>query len=177
MEQTPCHPPKRCRGNTERRGGPILFCVWLLPNEYVGYDEMVVSTARKTTAARALARVAADDPLSASRVRYLAGILGGARLAAFGCPWAAASTTAARVARRCSVRPDRTRRASARRCEPVNVIRSAGDMASAPRSEVHIAHFSLTHHVCFVAQRHAVRHHHRPWPHHPRQRKRRCNNG
>ncbi|HUH69542.1 MAG TPA: MbcA/ParS/Xre antitoxin family protein [Mycobacterium sp.] len=42
-----------------------------------------MSTARKTTAARALARVAADDPLSASRVRYLAGILGGARLAAF----------------------------------------------------------------------------------------------
>jgi hypothetical protein len=40
------------------------------------------------------------------------------------CLWAAASTFCARVTRRCSVRLARTRRVSARRCEPVNVIRS-----------------------------------------------------
>jgi uncharacterized protein (DUF2384 family) len=42
----------------------------------------MATTARKTAAVPAF-RVAADDPLSASRVRYLVDIVGGAQLAAF----------------------------------------------------------------------------------------------
>ncbi len=51
-----------------------------------------------------------------------------AAITAFGVPSAAASTILARVTRRCSVRPARTRRRSPRRCGPVNVIRSAGGL-------------------------------------------------
>jgi hypothetical protein len=89
-----------------------------------------------------------------------------AAIRAVDCP-SAASTISARVTRRCSVRPARTRRASARRGEPVNVIRSGhdGDMACAPQDEVPTGHFSLTYHMDVVAQRHAVGHDHRPWPH------------
>lgn len=43
----------------------------------------MATTTRKTTSTQASTRVAADDPLSASRVRYLADIIGGAQLAAF----------------------------------------------------------------------------------------------
>ena len=42
----------------------------------------MATTTRKPSAARTVTRAAADDPLSAARVRYLADILGGAQLAA-----------------------------------------------------------------------------------------------
>jgi hypothetical protein len=51
-------------------------------------------------------------------------------IAALDSAAAAASTIAARITSRCSVRPARSMRLSSRRCEPVKVIRSmlAGDM-------------------------------------------------
>jgi hypothetical protein len=53
------------------------------PTAALGTIGSMSATTRKTTAPRASTRVAADDPLSASRVRYLVDIVGGAQLAAF----------------------------------------------------------------------------------------------
>lgn len=52
----------------------------IAPNDNVGQTAGMAITARKT--ARKQTRMGADDPLAASRVRYLADIIGGAQLAA-----------------------------------------------------------------------------------------------
>ena len=64
----------------DHRSDRTCSSVRMLPNENVGYDGGMVTTAKKT--ARKQGRVGADDPLAASRVRYLADALGGAQLAA-----------------------------------------------------------------------------------------------
>src|SRR4029077_3750846 len=60
-------------------------------------------------------------------------------ICALDSPTAAASTIAARITRRCCVRPARVIRVSSRRCDPVNVIRSAlaGDIGALHRQDSH----------------------------------------
>lgn len=79
-----------------------------------------------------------------------------AAICAFGSPSAAASTIAARIARRCSVRPASTQRARSRRCEPVNTILSilVGDI-EVLHGAIPIGHLSLIGHTPTGGQRHA----------------------